>query len=51
MQSFMRKCIRQRLAYRSAFNVGRILYRVATLRNVAKDLLRSLMIKTLIEHF
>ncbi len=37
--------------YRSAFNVGRILYRVETLRNIAKDLLRSLMIKTLIEYF
>jgi len=35
----MRKCI-----YRRAFNVGRILYRVATLRNIAKDLLSSLMI-------
>ncbi len=37
--------------YRGAFNVGRILCRVATLRNIATDLLRSLMIKSLIEYF
>ncbi len=37
--------------YRSAFNVGRFLYRVATLRNIAKDLLRTLMTKNLIEYF
>jgi len=36
--------------YRSHVNVGRILYRVATLRNIAKDLLCSLMIKNLIEY-
>jgi len=36
--------------YRTAFNVGRIVYRVATLWNTAKDLLRSLLIKTLIEY-
>ena len=40
-----------RRAYRSAFNVGRFWYKVATLRNIAKfnDLLRNLMIKNLIE--
>ncbi len=36
--------------YRSHVNVGRILYRVATLRNIAKDLLCSLMIENLIEY-
>ncbi len=38
------------IVYRSHFNVGRIVYGVATLRNIAKDLLRSLMIKNLIEY-
>ncbi len=39
------------ITYPTAFNVGRILHRVATLRNIAKDLLRTLMIKSLIERF
>ena len=35
---------------RSHGNVGRILYRVDTLRNIADDLLRTLMIKSLIRY-
>ena len=38
------------LLHHSHFNVGR-LYRVATLRNNVNDLLRTLMIKNLIEYF
>ena len=37
--------------YRSHNNVGRVLYRVGTLRSIANDLLRILIIKTLIEYF
>ena len=40
-----------RQLYRSAFTVGRFLHKVATLRNIANDLLRNLMIKILIEYF
>ena len=36
--------------YRSDNNVGRIVNRVATFRNIANDLLRTLMIKSLIEY-
>ena len=36
---------------RSHVKVGRILYRVATLQNIANDLLRKIMIKTLIKYF
>ena len=35
-------------AYRSHFNVGRFLYKVGTLRNFANDLLRKIIITTLI---
>ena len=37
--------------YRTDSNVGRIVNRVATFRNIANDLLRTLMIKNLIEYF
>ena len=36
--------------YRSDNNVGRIVNRVVTFRNIANDLLRTLMIKSLIEY-
>jgi len=36
--------------YRSHINVGRILYRVATLRNIANDLLGNKMIKSLMNY-
>ena len=35
-------------AYRSHINVGRILYRVATPPNIANDLLRNKLIKTVL---
>ncbi len=37
---------KKRKDYRTAFNVGRLLIRVVTPRNITHDLLRSLMIKT-----
>ncbi len=36
--------------YRTAFNVGRPLIRVVTPQNIADDLLRNSMIKTLIDY-
>ena len=41
----------QQRIYRTDRNVGRIVNRVATFRNIANDLLRTLMIKNLIEYF
>ena len=40
------KAIRMAVVYRSAFNVGRILYRVATVWNFANDLLHKVIITT-----
>ena len=37
--------------YRTDSNVGRIVSRVATFRNIANDLLRTLMIEILTEYF
>ena len=38
------------LYYRSALYVGRVLYGVATLWNIAKDLFRNIMVRRLIEY-
>lgn len=39
------------IEYRTTFDVGRPLIKVVTSRNIAHDLLRNLMVKTLIHYF
>ncbi len=46
LTNYVKDChLAVRSNYRTAFNVGRLLVRVATPRHIADDLLRNLMVK------